>query len=157
MGWDYMRELAKQEPIVLRDLRLAAEWVARGKNPVVIAPKRETIVEFQKAGAPIKFVTNLEGNYLVGGAGTVSLLNTPAHPNATKIFVNWLLSKEGQTAYSLAASTQSARLDVPVDHLDPVWRRDPSINYFVTEDEDFLLHQEEQLKLAKEIFGPLIK
>ncbi len=31
--------------------------------------------------------------------GSLSILSQLPHPNAAKVFVNWLLSREGQTAY----------------------------------------------------------
>jgi ABC-type Fe3+ transport system substrate-binding protein len=34
------------------------------------------------------------------------------HPNATKVFVNWLLSKEGQEVYGKAMGQATRRLDV---------------------------------------------
>ena len=34
------------------------------------------------------------------------------HPNATKVFVNWLLSKEGQEIYGKAMGQATRRLDV---------------------------------------------
>ncbi|MFN0070836.1 MAG: hypothetical protein ACKVVP_05030, partial [Chloroflexota bacterium] len=58
----------------------------------------------------------------IPGAGTsggevLVLFNQAPHPNAGKLFANWLLTKEGQTVWSKALNINSARLDVPV--IDP--------------------------------------
>ena len=42
-------------------------------------------------------------------------------PNAARLYINWLLSKEGQTSFARAAGYISSRLDVPTDHA-AAWR-----------------------------------
>ncbi|MBI4332701.1 MAG: hypothetical protein HY673_15635 [Chloroflexi bacterium] len=49
--------------------------------------------------------------------------------------------------------TESGRLDVPVDHLDPLVRRNPNVKYFISEDEDFILKFNDLMKLAGQIFS----
>ena len=51
----------------------------------------------------------------------MALFNRAPNPNAAKIYVNWLLSKEGQTPFIQATGYVSARLDAPTDHALP-WR-----------------------------------
>jgi len=46
----------------------------------------------------------------------VAVFNRAPHPNAAKVYLNWLLSKEAQTTYARATSYISSRLDVPTDH-----------------------------------------
>ena len=45
------------------------------------------------------------------------VLAGPPHPNALRVYLNWLLSREGQLAFSKATVVPSLRLDVPRDHL----------------------------------------
>jgi len=35
-------------------------------------------------------------NLSVTGSGTLAVIKNPPHPNASKLFINWLLSREGQ-------------------------------------------------------------
>jgi ABC-type Fe3+ transport system substrate-binding protein len=49
------------------------------------------------------------------------LVNKPAHPNAAKVYLNWLLGKDEQTAFAKANGYVSARVDVPTDFV-PAWR-----------------------------------
>ena len=47
------------------------------------------------------------------GGSAVYVINKRPHPNATKVFVNWLLSKRIQTELSKAMRFDSRRTDVP--------------------------------------------
>jgi ABC-type Fe3+ transport system substrate-binding protein len=68
---------------------------------------------FVKAGLPIKPLPRLkEGSYGTGGSGNLAILKAPAHPNSAKIFVNWLLGREGQEIVSRALAQATRRLDV---------------------------------------------
>ena len=40
-----------------------------------------------------------EGGGLVQQFGTVALVNRAPHPNAAKVFLNWFLSREGQSDF----------------------------------------------------------
>lgn len=57
------------------------------------------------------------------GFGSVALMNRGPHPNAARVFLNWLLGREAQQAWALADQTHSRRLDVapgsPETKLDP--------------------------------------
>ena len=44
-----------------------------------------------------------------------------AHPNAAKVYLNWLLSRDGQTEFARGTGYVSSRTDVPTDHAQP-WR-----------------------------------
>ncbi|MDP2645437.1 MAG: extracellular solute-binding protein [Desulfobacterales bacterium] len=156
MGLDFMRDLAKNEPVITRDQRLQAEGLARGKYAVALGVQPDIQAEFIAAGARVKTVIPTEGAWLGGGPGLIAYMNRAPHPNAAKIFINWFVSKEGQTVYSRSARAESARLDVPTDHLFKEDLRVPGVKYFNSEAEDFLIKKREyEKKWAKEIFGSL--
>ena len=68
---------------------------------------------FIKAGLPVKSISTIkEGYYAGSGSGNLVVLKSVAHPHATKVFVNWLLSKEGQTAVTKALGQPTRRFDV---------------------------------------------
>jgi ABC-type Fe3+ transport system substrate-binding protein len=62
-------------------------------------------------GAPVKPLDLKEG-ILVKPMSFGFIKNAP-HPNATKVFLNWLFSKEGQTALTQITGLTSVRNDVP--------------------------------------------
>lgn len=158
LSFDYMRELVKQKPLITRDQRLIVDWVANGKAAIAIAPRPDTVSEYIKAGASIQPHHMVEGNYLTCGSGSLSLINRAPHPNATKLFINWLLSKEGGIVFSKAYGSQSARLDVPTDFLPTqAYTRYEGAQYFPSEKEEFLSQQTEHFNRAKEVFASLLR
>ncbi len=154
MGWDFMRQIARQEPMIISDLRIGLEWLARGKYPILIAPHSPTMQEFREAGAPVADFTPEEGTYLTSGSGNVCLMNRAPHPNAARLFVNWLLTKEAGELWQRTMGQQSARLDVPADYMGSGEVRQPGVKYMIGDNEELLLAEPEYQKLAKEIFGP---
>ncbi len=156
-GADWLRDLVKNEPVVMRDQRMMLDWLAHGKVAIVIAPKPDTALEFIRANAPIATITPKEGTVLSGSASVVVVTKGRPHPNATKLFVNWYLSKEGQTVFSRGYGGQSAREDVPTDFLPPQQLRQPGTTYFIKDEEEKLKKGPEVFKTAKEILAPLMK
>ncbi len=154
IGWDIWREMAKQEPVILRDEKLMVTWLAMGKYPLIISPKPEPMADAKAAGAPIDEISVPDAQYSSGD--TISLMKNAPHPNAAKVYINWLLSQEGQTVYHTAQSTWSARKDVVLNST-PAKKPVPGVKYFDSNNEEFLLSQPEQMRMAREIFGPLMK
>jgi ABC-type Fe3+ transport system substrate-binding protein len=62
-------------------------------------------------------MTPAEGNYMTAGSGNLSIMKNYPHPNATKVFVNWLLGHEGQTIFTDSMGQGTRRLDVPTTEL----------------------------------------
>ncbi len=153
---DYMRKLVAQNPLVLRDQRLQIEWLARGKYPVTICPKSDLLREFKLLGSPVQLLIPLEGTYVSEGGGAASLLNRAPHPNAAKLFLNWLLSKEGQMIHSRAYGKASLRLDVPSDFVDPAELLQPGVDYFFLDEKFYVEDRPTYTKVAQEIFKSLI-
>ncbi|MBI4331585.1 MAG: extracellular solute-binding protein [Chloroflexi bacterium] len=150
--WDYIRALVKQEPILSRDNRQMVEWVAKAKYPVAIGASKETVTQFQMAGSPIKYVSPPGVGYLSIGSGTITQPKNAPHPNAAKVFINFFLSKEGQTLSSKLTGYQSARADVPTDFLDPATVRQPGVKYVSELDEGYPEKLPELTKGVQDIF-----
>lgn len=160
LNWDYMKQIARQEPYMGRDERQMIDWIARGKFPIGMAPSSDVAAEFRKAGAPIKMIALKEEiQYISTGGGNVALMKNAPHPNAARVFINWLLTREAQTLYSRARQDNSARIDVPTDHM-PDWRvRDPKAEYLQIDMEEIQTSPKwlETADKVKEIFGPLLR
>ncbi len=119
-GEPFLTRLAAQEMVVGRNLRQLAEMVARGKCALSIGLSYYTYLPFVKSGLPVKPIRAIkEGFYASSGSGNLVVIKDNAHPNATRVFVNWLLSKEGQTAFTRALGQPTRRLDV-----DTQWTRE---------------------------------
>ena len=157
-GADFHRQLVKQNPLILRDLRQQVEWVARGKYSVSLGPYPDVVADLLAAGAPLKIVLPREGIYIASGAsGTLSYFDRAPHPNAAKVFVNWFMSKEGLTVWSKANLQQTARQDLPTDFLIPELVRNAKVKYLNPDNEEDLKKLPARYKLAAEIYAPLLK
>ena len=84
------------------------------------------------------------------GSGALTMLNRAPHPNAAKVYINWLLSKEGQTEYAVLNGNISARLDVPTAHSP--WRV-PMPNAIKSYDRAAEDVKDEMVAVFKEAFG----
>ncbi len=149
---EILRQLAAQEPIMTRDDRLLLEWVARGKYPVGIGPSAAVYSEFEKLGAPIAYAKLKEPPFVSSGAGVLVAFDKAPHPNAAKLLVNWLLSKEGATSWANAHGYPSQRVDVPTDGFDPMLVPPPDAP---TPGEEYLRIQSEMREVAGQIFSNL--
>lgn len=157
LGIDYLRQIASQEPFISRDHRQLAEWVARGKYSIGLAIENEAVEQMRIAGVPLQYLDPPEGAHVAHGTGFLSLPGNAPHPNASAVFINWLLSREGQIIYTDVARVQSARSDLPTTKLDQVSIRRPGVKYVNASTEEFQFRLPEAQELAKEIFGHLIK
>jgi iron(III) transport system substrate-binding protein len=112
-GEQFLNKLAAQEMLVGRNLRQLGDAVARGKAALSIGLSYYTYLPFIKAGLPVRPLSAVrEGFYAASGSGNVTVLRGAPHPNAAGVFLNWLLSKEGQTAFTKAMGQPTRRLDV---------------------------------------------
>jgi iron(III) transport system substrate-binding protein len=156
LGADYMRALVKQAPVILKDERQLVEWLAHGKYPVLVAGHGESLTHFIKEGAPIAIVEAKDSRTLGPSSGIVSLMNKAPHANAAKLFLNWILTKEGQTILSTTIGLPSRRVDVSTSHLLKATVPQPGQTY-IEYTEESTKGAKEAEKLTKEIFGPLLK
>lgn len=152
--WSY--DMVKQEPNITRDARLQVEWVARGRYPLGIATRIEDTAAFVKEGAPVATVKLKEGVKVGPGSGALAVVNKRPHPNATRLFVNWLLTKEGQTLFTKGFGNPSGRVDVLFSGPPAIFALDPGEKIFLEEEHE-ILFREKMMEISKEIFGPLIK
>ncbi|MBI4332204.1 MAG: extracellular solute-binding protein [Chloroflexi bacterium] len=153
---EFMRQFVKQEPALTRDKRLSAEWVARGKYALGVAPTHQTVIDFARAGAPIAWVKVSEGTKAATSGGALGIMAKRPHPNATRVFVNWVLGSEGHAVFVKAQGMPGARRDAPREGVSPEQFPDPGEKVY-PETEDSILFGEEMMKVSREIFAPLMK
>jgi iron(III) transport system substrate-binding protein len=116
-GEDFVRTmLAQQKPVFQDTVRITTEWVATGRYPIGIGVDSPELRKLQSNGIGTQVeILSVGGNLSTQGAAVFK--NAP-HPNAAKVFLNWLWSKDGQTAFVNAfkdsTTPNSRRLDAPV-------------------------------------------
>jgi len=109
----YLRKLAEQDIMVSDNQRQLPEALAKGTLALTLGLSYYQYLPFIKAGLPVKpLPIPKEGINATTGSGSVTIIKNPPHPNATKVFVNWLLGKEGQEIFGKAMGQPTRRLDV---------------------------------------------
>ncbi len=137
LGAEFLRRLfAEQVVMISRDYRQAIDWVAQKRFSILLFGNGDDILQAKAQGLPINvFDTGAwkEGGALEPGAFTLVWLDRSPHPNASRVFINWLLSREGQTAVQRDGQVNdSLRLDISKSDLRPMARRKEGAKYMVT-------------------------
>ena len=135
------------------DVRIRESWVVGGSVPIAFSDgdiDRE-LTKLEKAGMPIaKRSIPFKLPFLTaGGSGCcIQVYNRAPHANAAKLFLNWFLSREGQTAMhqiTPGISRQSLREDIPPGNVAPPYRRVPGKQYiFRDADPKYVAQDKEQ-------------
>ena len=122
-GEEYLKKLVAQKLFIGRDLRLLAESLVKGRVSHTLGIGYMEFLPFLKAGLPVKTLPiPKEGLYATVGYGSLVILKNGPHPNATKVFVNWLLGKEGQEIFTRSMGEATRRLDV-----DTKWMKESGV------------------------------
>src|SRR5215471_11478379 len=133
LGKDFMRKLLTQKDIVMpRDDRQMLDFAARGKYPIAIGPSDVLANEFIARGLPLKHLhpeTLKEGTYITAGNGSLVIVRNAPHPNALRVYVDYLLSPAGQLEWSKSAGFASLRRDVPKDHVQDILVPKENVTY----------------------------
>jgi len=128
--------------------------LAQGKYPICLACSDTDSKPLKEQGLPIQPFDPQkvrEGGYLSGGNGVLGLFNKAPHPNAARVYINWLLTQEGQTVNSKAQDLPSWRVDVPTDHLSPTVLPQPG--FVETYTEEAMAVKDPLAALLQEILG----
>jgi ABC-type Fe3+ transport system substrate-binding protein len=116
LGEDYLRKLFAQDIMITQEIRQQVEWLVRGRYPISLGMNASAFEEFQSLGLGRNVKPLLPdsqfGTRINIDGGSVMLYNRAPHPNAAKVYANWLLSRQGQTAWSRHTKECSRRLDV---------------------------------------------
>jgi iron(III) transport system substrate-binding protein len=152
---EYYKKLRDQAAVVDRDQRRQIEWIAQGKYAILIAPSDGVMAQLLQRGVKFDVLEDFKdvGTYIGASFGTAMLVNKAPHPNAATIFLNWLLTKEGQTLWSKAMNHVSRRLDVPTDHLFTYMIPKPGVKYWAGYSEKAQTRTPEEEKILKELFA----
>lgn len=121
LGKDYIQKLfAQQDIVIARDDRQILDFVAQGKHSIAIGPSDVLTNELIGRGLPLKHLDSAalqEGTYMTAGNGSIVAVRNAPHPNTLKVYIDYLLSREGQLEWSKAAGFASLRRGVPHDHV----------------------------------------
>jgi ABC-type Fe3+ transport system substrate-binding protein len=113
-GEDFFKRLyVDQQPAVSRDDRQMQDWLARGQYPISFGLSQRDVDEMQEQGLPAKLLGLLDGpGAVVGGFGVMAVFENPPHPNAAKLFVNWMATPEGMGIHASTEGQVPVRKDI---------------------------------------------
>jgi iron(III) transport system substrate-binding protein len=133
LGTEWVKRFyLEQQPALTLDDRVMADSVAHGKYPIAVGERGEDIVKLQSDGFKVAVLNNWPDGpgYVSAAFGLLGMFKNPPHPNAAKLFLNWILMKEGQTAWNSAWKTASVRKDVSNAWVPDFLVPKPGVNYF---------------------------
>jgi iron(III) transport system substrate-binding protein len=147
-GEEFLKRLVAQKLFVTRDLRLLAENLAKGKIAVTSGIGYSEFYPFIKANLPVvPLSVPKEGLYVSGGYGHLTVFKNQPHPNATRVFINWLLSHDGQEVFARGMGVGTRRLDV-----ETKWLKEFGVisgKDFLTLDQFYRLENQSEEKINK--------
>ncbi|MFQ5852279.1 MAG: ABC transporter substrate-binding protein [Candidatus Binatia bacterium] len=93
-GLQFMKSLARQRLSMRRGRTLQTQLLMAGEQRIAIALHAHTVLDFKEKGAPIDW-TILDPYF--AKPNSIMLAKNAPHPHAAALFIDWALSKEGQT------------------------------------------------------------
>ena len=136
LGPTFLRRLlGEMELAASRDTRQIGDWLAVGNYALSIFtdPTRTGLDVAKKQGLPVDWFgpkSFREGVPLTSSTGNVALMNRAPNPNAARVAITWLLSRNGQLAYQkIFQEPDSLRIDIPKEGVPPDSRRTTDVKY----------------------------
>jgi iron(III) transport system substrate-binding protein len=140
LGQEFVRRLfSETDMMIVRNDEQLMDWLAAGKFSLGLFAR--AVDRAEKQGLPVRQF--LPGQFKEGSSvgaynGTLSFLNRAPNPNAAKVVINWLLSREGQTTwleynFKERSDYDSMREDIPKEKVNPRGRRVPGGKYLMTD------------------------
>ena len=134
-GEDFIKQLyVDQSPVIIRETRQITDGLARGTYAISLGAEDGKIETLRKEGVPVSILENLSDLYreTSSGFGQIAIIEPAPHPNAAKVFVNWIASREGSEVLNRAIGTASTRNDIDESHLPPEIIPKPGVQYYDT-------------------------
>jgi ABC-type Fe3+ transport system substrate-binding protein len=152
LGKDFVRQFFASAPVMSNDDRQILDGVAHGQYAIGVGPSDVLTNEYVARGLPVKHMPGeqlAEKPYVTAGNGSVAVIKDPPHPNATKLYLDYLLSKDGQAAWVKAAGFASLRNDVPHDNVLPILVPKEGTDYIEQQNEDYVKTRSEIVNFVK--------
>jgi ABC-type Fe3+ transport system substrate-binding protein len=157
-GEDFIKKLyIDQQPRILRDRRQITDGISRGAYAIALGAEDDDMDKLTKEGLPLHPIYVLDDlpASTSAGVGQLGLMAGAPHPNAAKLFINWMASKEGMELFSRTRGGAPTRNDVnELSFLPAANVPKPGVEYFDTYDWEFTLSTKEKIRAR---MGELLK
>ncbi len=154
LGRDYIRQLFTQDLVISNDDRQILDWVARGQYPIALGVSDTLANEYIGRGLAVRHMDTArmrEGGFVTSGNAVVSIVRNAPHPNAVAVYLDYLLSRDGQLAWSKAAGYASQRRDVPTDHVSELLVPKEGVTYLVSHAERYVRMRDEIVEFLRTV------
>jgi ABC-type Fe3+ transport system substrate-binding protein len=152
-GGDFIRRfIVDQQPVVTKEPRQQMDWLASGRYPIAFGLPNIAFVEYAARGAKLDDYKKVYGLHILSiGVGGIQMPTQPPHPAASKLFINWLLTRDEQTRLMPALKLNSRRTDVPPGAPDRVIEPAGLASYYQAQNEDIQPAQQQAADLLRQI------
>jgi ABC-type Fe3+ transport system substrate-binding protein len=142
LGPEFLKRLyAETNMTIVRSDEQLMDWLSLGKYAMGFGGR--DVDKAMQQGLPVnQFLPGhmKEGSSLTAYNGTLSFFNRAPHPNAAKVAINWLLSREGQSTWldynaKTAGQYDSLREDISKDKVAELGRRTKEGRYLTLKTE----------------------
>ena len=158
LGPQFLKRLLTEMDLVLsQDPRQAVDWLAQGKLAFLLFTSPREVLRAKEQKLPVDILDPRrmkEAPVVETAASSFMLMDQPTDPNAAKLFLNWLMSREGQISFQKSqGSCDLARIDIPKDDVPPLSRRKDGVPYFRLWDTEWMDVDEVQKFLDASLKG----
>jgi len=132
LGEEFLRRLLTEQDIVfVDDARQATDQLAKGVYDLCLMNCSQEVFAARDQGLPVNVLQHVlkEGEDIGWGGNVVWAMNKAPHPAAQQLFINFLLSREGQTMFQDITGSDSLRIDIPKGNVKPDLLRHPGVDY----------------------------
>jgi len=110
-GPDYWKKFAELKPRAFDSYVQQYDRLVNQQDKIIHTAQYAGYLEWKAKGAPVAFVAPADG--LPATPESWGLVADAPHPNAARLYMDWFLSTQGQTANSKNLYLHSLREDVP--------------------------------------------
>jgi iron(III) transport system substrate-binding protein len=96
-GWKFFEDLAKNNPLLTEGHLPGMQLVASGERLIAAEMNDYDARAAVAKGQPVGIIYPEEGTFVI--PSPIAILKATVRPNAAKLFVDYILSEEGQTVY----------------------------------------------------------
>jgi iron(III) transport system substrate-binding protein len=105
LGWPYFDALAKQRILQVQSASDPPKKVAQGERSIMIDGSEYVVFYLRESGNPIELVYAAEGSPLI--SGQVAVMKEAPHPNAARLFAEYVFSARCQQLMANLGGTRS--------------------------------------------------
>ena len=144
-GIEFMKAFAKQNLMIRTGHTLLVTLCGSGEIPIVTVGYLDCVDEVKSQGAPIEWV-RFESSPIITAINAISMVSNTPHPNAAKLFYNFVISKEGARVFR-----KVFRVPANPDEQTPEIK---AANLYPAHPEELLANYKQAQKEWEEIFRP---